>query len=110
MEELGLAVVDDPSPPGPDPIRPGPGRPEPSLPDAGPVPPWPDTLTEPEPRPGDSAATNAVQPDVVVELDGSVAVLSGVVERADERARIVEEVASPTSASRVESNLRPPAA
>jgi hypothetical protein len=100
-------VVDDPIPPGPDPIPPGPGRPEPSPPDPGPEPPWPDPFPEPEPRPDDGIATRMVPADVVVELNGSVAVLSGVVERAEDRARIVQEVASLTSVTRVESNLQP---
>jgi osmotically-inducible protein OsmY len=39
-----------------------------------------------------------------------VAVLSGVVERAEERARIVEQVASLDSITKVENHLRPPAA
>jgi hypothetical protein len=47
---------------------------------------------------------------VQVELRGSLAVVSGVVENARDRERIVREIGSLASVTRVESQLRPPAA
>jgi hypothetical protein len=99
-------VIQDPVPPGPEPIPPGPGVPDPGPPDPAP----PDPLPEPEPAPDDDPVAFARQSGVAVELRGSVAVLSGVVEQAEERARIAAHVASLATVSRVESNLRPPTA
>ncbi|HET9436836.1 MAG TPA: hypothetical protein VFO64_01445 [Gaiellaceae bacterium] len=100
MTQLEQSVVDDPIPPGPEPVPP----------DPSPEPPIPEPAPEPTPGPDDGAARLTVQPEVVVELRGTVAVLSGVVERAEERARIVEQVASLDSITKVENHLRPPAA
>lgn len=76
--------------------------------------PWPALpLSEP---PSDSEAEGLTEDlpgpaaDVEVVLHGSIAVVTGVVEEAGDRRRIVEAIASLESISEVEDNLRPPAA
>jgi hypothetical protein len=81
-------------------------------PDPGPESPWPEPIPVPDPEPAPDPERGELRPhsDVVVELRGSVAVLSGVVESADERAEIAARVESLDGITRVDSRLRPPAA
>lgn len=106
------SAVEEPVLPGPEPIRPGPDPIPPNPePNPGPDPPLPPPLPDPAPEPDPNGLMlGAMQSDVVVELRGSIAFVSGVVESADERARILDEIHSLETVTRVESALRPPAA
>ena len=110
---LRPSAVEEPVLPGPEPIRPGPDPIPPNPePNPGPDPPLPPPLPDPAPEPSDpdGLMLGAARSDVVVELRGSIAFVSGVVESAHERARIIEEIGSLDTVTRVESALRPPAA
>lgn len=101
----GVQIPDGGEPPipmpAPDPDRPTPipvpvPDPESPVPDPGP----------PSPPPLRARSAD----DVEIVLRGSTAVMTGVVERLEERRRIVDAVASLASVTSVEDNLRPPAA